>query len=97
MNMFEKKNTTNNNKNEIKTQIVKNSLKSSAILSNPKFSNLAKMMNVKMPHGPGAKRENVNVIEKPKIIEERVDPNTLLMNIPTANNVKKKPKKVNFE
>ena len=97
MNMFEKKNTTNNNKNEIKTQIVKNSLKSSAILSNPKFSNLAKMMNVKMPHGPGAKRENVNVIEKPKIIEERVDPNTLLMNIPMANNVKKKPKKVNFE
>ena len=96
MSMFEKKNTSNNNKNDIKAQIVKNSLKS-GILNNPKFSNLAKMMNVKMPHGPGPRRENL--IEKPNIIEERIDPNTLLMNIPTANKnfVKKKPKKVNFE
>lgn len=98
MNIFEKK--TNNNSNTIKPDFKKQLAKKTltvGILNNQKFSNLAKMMNFKMPHGPAPRKENIQ--EKPNIISEREDPNTILMNIPilSKNNVKKKPKRIVFE
>ena len=98
MNIFEKKanNNTNTTKPDFKKQLAKKTI-TAGILSNPKFSNLAKMINAKMPHGPAPKKENIP--EKPNIVSERVDANTLLMNIPIVSkkNVKKKPKKIVFE
>ncbi len=98
MNIFEKKPNNNSNtaKPDFKKQLAKKTI-TAGILNNPKFSNLAKMMNAKMPHGPAPKKENLP--EKPNIISERVDPNTILMNAPmvSKNNVKKKPKRIVFE
>ena len=98
MNIFEKKPNNNSNtaKPDFKKQLAKKTI-TAGILNNPKFSNLAKMMNTKMPHGPAPKKENLP--EKPNILSERVDPNTILMNAPmvSKNNVKKKPKRIVFE
>ena len=98
MNIFEKKPNNNSNtaKPDFKKQLAKKTI-TAGILNNPNFSNLAKMMNAKMPHGPAPKKENLP--EKPNIISERVDPNTILMNAPmvSKNNVKKKPKRIVFE
>ena len=98
MNIFEKK-TNNNNfiKPDYNKQLVKTM--TAGILSNPKFSNLAKMINAKMPHGPAPKKENIPEKQKPNIESEKVDHTTLLMNIPIVSkkNVKRKPKKIVFE
>ena len=96
MTLFEKKFNDTLQNNRINPPVIKR-VQTTNILSNPKFSELAKKMTDKLQTGPmptkiESKKNPENIIEK------KEDPNKLIMNRPTVSKmtIKKKPKKKTF-
>ena len=96
MTLFEKKFNNTSQNNRINPPVIKR-VQTTNILSNPKFSELAKKMTDKLQTGPmptkiESKKNPENIIEK------KEDPNKLIMNRPTVSKmtIKKKPKKKTF-